>query len=443
MKIAELFVALGFKVEGGDKLQQVDRNLGQAAVKATSLLVAITAVNAAFYVMMNRAIDSAVGLDRWQRATGRQVETLQRMQYGAEKANTAASTISEAILNIQKTRAEISLGNAEASQPWFLLGLDPRQDPFVVLEKLRTALKGMDPALQRDITHKMGFGEDLLYMLQQNQTVGRVFISQEEIDKLTKLGGAWRTFLFTASTAMNRFAASFAPSLAKVLGYLERIGVAFNNFTTWLNGTSLAADTLRTALFFIVAALGVAAVLLTGVVGLLGALKAVLIAIQLIPIVAALGAIVAVIGLMIGALVGLVLLIQDFWTQIEGGKSLFDWNENLLLSVRNVERLAKAMEWVIETASKMGAAVKRHLSNDRGYGFGGLGEAIFGNPAGYRDSLARPRNIAGGGGSTTNTASVEINVNGAGDPVMVGRETGRTVGREISDAMGMAPLPTN
>ncbi len=443
MKIAELFISLGFKVDGGDTLQRVDQGMNRANVSALGLLTAVTAVNAAFYVMMNRAVDAAVGLDRWQRSTGGQVDTLQRLQYGAARANVAAATIADGIKQIQKTRAEISLGNVDASSPWFLLGIDPRQDPLKVIEQLRKALAGMDPALQRTMTSRMGFSDDMLYLLQQKQQFGSIFVSQDEIEKLTRLGGAWKGFLFNVNVVATKFAASFAEGLQRIFMHLERVVLLFEKFTRWLNSGTSGANALRTVLGLIVIFLGLAMVALTGVVFLLGLLKAALIAIQLIPIVASLTALVAVLALMAAGIVFLILMIQDFWTAIDGGKSLFNWNENLLISVKNVERLARAMEWVRDTVSAAGAAMKRHFGNDRGYGFGALGEAIFGNPDGYKDRLARPAMAGRSGGGTNNNAKVDIHVDGARDPVTTGREVGRHVGRELSDAFAMAPLPTN
>lgn len=443
MKIAELFVALGFKVEGGDTLQKVDQGMNRANVSALGLLAAVTAVNAAFYVMMNRAVNAAVGLDRFDRSSNVSTERLQKMQYGAARVNVAAGAIADGIKLVEKTRAEISLGNVDATSPWFLLGIDPRQDPIKVLEQFRQALAGMDPALQRSMATRAGFSDDMLYLFQQKEQFGSIFVTQDEIDKLARLGGVWKGFLFNVSVASTKFAASFADGLQRVFMHLDRVVLLFAKFTQWLNSSASGASALRTGLMFIVLLLGLAMGALTGVVFLLGLLKAALIAIQLIPIVAALSALVAVVALVAAGIVFLILMIQDFWTAIDGGKSLFNWNENLLLSVKNVERLAKAMEWVRDTATQVASGLKNIIGHSRGYGFGPLGEALFGNPDGYKDKIARPSMGGRVGGGTNNNAKVEVYVDGARDPVTTGREVGKSVGRELSDALGMAPIPIN
>lgn len=429
-------------MEGADALQQVDRGLGRAEVSALGLLAGVTAVNAAFFVMMNRAVDAAVGLDRWQRSTGLQVETLQRLQYGAARANVAASTIADGIKQIQKTRAEISLGNVDASSPWFLLGIDPRQDPLKVLEQLRVALSSMDPALARTMTSRMGFGEDMHYLLQQKQAFGSIFVNRDEIERLAQLGGAWRGFLFNVSNVATKFAASFADGLTKVVGWLERGVTVLDRFTRWLNSGTSGANAARGALLGLVGVLVLAMVALGGIVFLLGLLKAALIAVQLIPIVAALTAVVAVLALMAAGIAFLVLMIQDFWTAIEGGKSLFEWNDGLLLTIRNVEKLAHGIQVVIDTW--------RQLKGDPNFRGAFIQEAVkaggsYGSGYGFvRDFVNwNYRRRGGQGGGSQNSAEVNIHVNGAGDPAATGREVGRSVKREISDAFGTAPLATN
>ncbi len=99
------------------------------------------------------------------------------------------------------------------------------------------------------------------------------------------------------------------------------------------------ATALRWALFGVVVILGVLFFALTAIVAVLGAaiVAMKILTIASIPLLAAIAPIVIVLSLMAAALAGVVVLFQDFWTQIEGGKSAFDWNDNLLFTVKNVE----------------------------------------------------------------------------------------------------------
>lgn len=438
-------MALGFKVDGDDKIDRVDRQLGKAQISAAGLLAGVAALNAAFYAFINRGVEAAVTMDMWRIATGKQVEELNKLQYGAARANVAAATISDAVKVIQRTRAEISLGNVDASSPWFMLGIDPREDPSKVLNNLRSAIRGMDPALARNFIQKMGFGDDLLYLLQQKQTLGSLFVRPEDIDRLTRLGGAWKALLFNVSIVATRFAAVFAEDLSRSADWLERVAIRLDRVVTWLNSGSTAAAVMRRALMALVVVMGLLLVALSGFVALLTVLKGLFIAIQLIPIVAALTAFLAVIALIVGSLAALVLLIQDFWTAVEGGQSLFDWNKGLVITIQNVERLARLMEKIRDAATSFPDWVKNTFTTQRGYGFGMMGEFLFGNPEGFGKRMAtggmRMPDVFTRPGDHTN--NIEINIDGAQDPVQTGREVARSINREISDAMATAPIPTN
>lgn len=442
MKIAELFIALGFKVEGSDQVDKVDQKLNKAEISALGLLAGVTALNAAFYAFMQRGVQAAIGLDRFARSSNVALGALQRMQAAGARSNVAASAIAEGLRLIERTRAEISLGNVDASSPWFLLGVDPRQDPVKVVNDLREALARLDPVLQRTLATRMGFSDEFLYFLQQKKTIGSLFVSPQDVARLTALGGAWRAFSFDLSVVATKFASVFSEWLMRIVGNLEKAVKLLSRFVDWLNSSSLAAGAVRSVLYAVVLLLGLLGIGLTGVVSLLAVLKGLLIAIQLIPIVAFGTAVAAVLALMAGALIGIILLIQDFWTQVEGGKSLFDWNQNLILTVKNVDRLARSIRSLIDlwdglkSNSDFARIFSKSLNSEA---------ALYASGAGFVRDFANWnwRKGGGGGGSVTNHTSVEINVDGAQDPVATGREVGWSVRREVSDAMGAMPIPVN
>lgn len=432
MKVAELFVSLGFQIEGRQELETVDRNLGRAELSALALLAAVAAVNAAFLAMMNRAVDAAVGLDMFAKTTGESTQELQQWQAMAAKSNVSATAVTEAIKNIQHVRSEIALGNVDASSPWFLLGIDPRQDPIKVLGRLKDAIKDLDPAIARNLIGRMGFGDDILYLLKQNKSLGSLFVNDRDRDRLTSLGGAWKNFLFNLTTSATSFSATFASGLERIVEFLNRGVMLLDRFVGWLNSGTSAANTMKTGLIGLVALVGVLGVALAGIAAILGVIKAITLALELSPIGIALTAILLVVGGLALALAALILLIEDFWTQASGGKSRYDWNENLILSIRNVERLAKAFEWVIANQAK----IKDWSLNFNPFipGAGAISGWLNG-------PSVKPQGFPGARGDTT--VDVDIHVDGSQDPVTTGREVGKSVKREISDAFGAMALPTN
>lgn len=366
MKIADLFVQLGFKTDGGKELATAQAGVEKLEFSSVKLLVGLTALNTAFFALMARGAQMGVTLQRFSVLTGQSTTELQRWQAAAAKSNVSASTIVQAIEQIQRTQAEIRFGNKEAYAPWALLGLDPTKDPFKVLDALRERIKNMDPAIARKVLGDMGLGDDLLFLLRQkdfNLGGGRsIIISKEESDRLARLGGAWKYLLFTLQQVGGRFASEFAEPITEVLKGLGRVLELGGKFVDWLQKGGSAATAVKYAILGVVTALAG----LNIAAGLLAF--------------GPFGQFVGLVGVLSVAIGGLVFLIQDFWTACRGGKSAFDWNDNLILSVRNVERLAGAITAVneqihlITTNKAYGQTFAREagataLSYGSGYGF--------------------------------------------------------------------------
>lgn len=431
MKISELFISLGFKVDGAGALEKTDQNLTKAEVSALKLLAGVAALNAAFYLMMSRAVDAAVGLDKFQKLSGVGTNRLQQMQYQAAKTNVATASIAEGLKMIEKTRAEWSLGNADSASPWFMLGITPSQDPVKAVDQLREAFSRLDPAMARVMASRAGFSEDFLYFLRQPKGAGHaVIVSPEEIDRLTKLGGAWKGLLLNISNVATKFASTFAEGLSKVVGWLERGAELLERFVHWLESGSPVAHATRQALMALVVVLGAAGIALGLIVALLGALKVILLAIQLIPVVIALTALLAVLTGMALAIVYVGLALEDLWVAAEGGKSRFKWLDTTLKTMRLIIDSIKDFKHMIATGDISGGKNSRIIQF-----------TPFGWGKNFIDWNWR-RGGGAGNGANTNT-KVDIHVDGARDPVATGREVGRHVGREISDAFGTAPIATN
>ncbi len=420
MKIADFFIALGFKIDGEQQVDKADTSVKNLEFNSLKLLAAVTALNAAFYTMIRTGVEVGSALQRFAVTTGLSGEELQRWQLSAARGNAAARTMAEAIGAIQKARAQIAFGNAEAAAPWMLLGIDPRQDPFKVLEQLRQQVLKLDPAIARQKLGEMGMGDDLLFLMRQpnfgrGNLDPRLNVSGDEADRLAKLGAAWKTLLFTAGQAAARFAAQFAEPLAAVLDRLTQMLVLVGRLADWLQRDSTGAVIFKDALIALVAVLGG----LNVAFGLL--------------LLGPAGAFLGLVGLIVGALSGLVLLIQDFWVAVRGGKSAFDWNDGLLLTIKNVERLAGAIQSVLDLWRQLkgdpnfrgafaGEASKAALSYGSGYGF-------------IRDFVKWNWGDRGAGGGN-HEITTNVTVQGGPDPHATGRDVGRAASRQISDALG-------
>lgn len=434
MKIAELFVSLGFDVKGDSKIVTVEQNLGKAQGKALMLLAGVTALNAAFYAMMASATGAAVALGKFAVSTNLSSVELQEWQHEASKFNVTGDEVTATLSAINQAQAEIKLGQGNIA-PFQFFGLSVNQSAFDVMKKFAEVSKGMDPGIARTMASQMGITDNMFQFLQQaNLDLERfnknLLLTGEEQARLVKLNRVWQDIVFSLGALKNRFADTFAEPLTKAANMLKDLIDKMAEFVDWLHSGSTGADVMKWVLLAIVAALGAAFVALTAVVTVMGVLIVVVKALSLaaLPLLAALAPIVITIGLIVGALTVLVLLIDDFWGAIDGKDSLFDWNDGLIFTIKNVELLAAAMTRLMETSDKIRATAKLLFS-------GGFNGSELKNIWSGEDA-ARPSRPSGAGGSVSQTNTVNVAVDGAGDPVAVGREVGKTVKQAIIEASG-------
>ena len=173
-------------------------------------------------------------------------------------------------------------------------------------------------------------------------------------------------------------------------------------------------------------ALGAALAAFAGLLTLTTAAMAAL-SLATMPITVALASIAALVAVVVAAFVGLILILQDFTTAATGGKSVFDWSDGLLLTIKNVERLATAIEKLIALKGLLSATADRTNF--------GLGAQLLLNPFEFvgRLGLAAMRNAS----TVTQTNNVKVMVDGAQSP----EQTAKAVATEVEQAAYAMPLP--
>lgn len=438
MKIAELFVALGFDIKGDDTLHKVERNLAKAEGAAVTLLAGVASLNLAFYAMISSAAEAAVSLQKFESSTGLSSEELQRWQLAAKKAGIEGDEMVKTLTALQTAQKNVMLGQGDFS-PFQFFGLSVSQDPFAQLKTLHEKFQTMDPAFARIMAGRLGISENLFQWLRRDnleldQFNQKLLLTTAQQKNLWNLNKAWQDVLFTLSAIKNKLSEAFAEPLAAALRILKQFLLLAADFIEWLNGTSVAANITKTALLFIVAALGL---LLAGLSALSVALGAVLIAVKLLalglaPLAVAAAPFLLVVGLMLAGIATLVLLIDDFWTACRGGKSALDWNEDLILTVKNVERMAHAIEWVITQLDRLKKATTEH----KGLSF--LSNLLLPGSGLFLPAMAGDK----GGGATTvhQENNTKIHIDGAGDPKAVAGEAKYQWEKSISDTASVLRL---
>jgi hypothetical protein len=411
MTIAEFIIKLGFKIDGGEKAEKASKDVEKLNFSAVKLLAGVTALNAAFYGMMTLAVEAGIGLQKFATNTGLSGDELQRWQFRAEKANVSGKEVVNALEAIQHARAAIAFGDASAAAPWALLGIDPRQDPFKVLEQLRKAVATLDPAIARQKLSEMGFGENMFYMLRNIGAGGLskdLIVSKEEADRLANLGGAWKAFLFTLMQFGTRFGSQFAEPLTAVLNQMSKLLEIGAKFASWLEKGGTGADIFKYAMLGLLTVLGGLAlaipVLMTG----------------------PLAEVLLFFGLLAISIGGTILLIEDFWGAMDGKKSLFDWSAEIAM----VNRMAAAIQWVIDKYNDLKKSTQI---------WGEIAQAAGGNVGPLIGRIQTP-----GGFSSTVEQNNTFHVSSPSPEGAARRTSGLVNGgfrSAVSDAFASSPIP--
>ena len=434
MKIGELFVALGFKIEGSENLKDADTGLRESALNATKAAIAVDALNAAFFVMMQSAARAAQSLQNFVLATGLSADQLQLWQHTAAMSGISADALTTAIKGLQNARTQFALGEPEAVGAWSLLGVDPRQDPFQVLTALRASLRQFkDVGIVRNLLGKVGL-EELAPILRgtnaEFEKWSRSFLlTQKQTADLARLNAAWQSLKVSITSVRNIFAALFAPTMEQLGRVLEFVAEKLADFLQWLNKGSPVATAIKWVLIGIAGALVLLGAALTALVGIMGLVTAAFIALNIAasPWLLIAGLIVAGMLILGATIAAIILELDDFWTFLKGGDSVIGHLGDYMKAFFD-EEVRRWNSWV--------NLVKDSITTVRDFL---KGATIFGAIEGSVGKIAGM--IRGGAPSSSTTHNnVQIHVDGSGDPQAVGRAIVSSLRQELNNANFQAPV---
>jgi hypothetical protein len=438
MRIGELFVALGFKVNN-TPLDDTEKRMEKAAVQAGKLALVVNAANLAMLAMVDSAMKAAVSLHIFDTTTGQSTDELQRWAQAAQVAGLDADKLKASVMELADTRNAFAFGEPKNVGAWQLLGVDPTQDPFVVIERLRDRMNAIrDPNIMRGLLGKVGM-EGVMPLLQMNAAEfakareGLIF-SKDDLSTLVTLNREWQQLRITAKSFANQLSTALAPGLAVIAQLLKGIVQRGADFAKWLNSSNKDAETLRLVLQLLAAgmlAVGAGLVIATAAFTAMMVLTSPL---------------VATFGLIGGGIAVLILMLDDLFTAAEGGQHVFDWDDARL----KVDLLKTGLQLVLDTINGIKLA------------FGELNKLIQ-NPKQFLEDInmivggdlrlknaeienrgskwAIPSRPGGAGGSWTQENNVQVTVDGAQSPEATARAVGRTVGAELSNAAYQMPVP--
>ena len=346
MTVAELFARIGIKADDS----QVKRFMGTMKVaKIGMIAVSAAAAGTALAIkkITTEAMASAVALKQFEVETGASAQELQKWQSVAEQTNQSAESVSNAIKSIVANQEKIKLGQGNISG-FQLLGIDPRQDPFKILEDLRVKTKGLSDGMKKNILQQMGVGTGLLQMLNLTRkefdamSAKAFIISPQAIETLNKT----KASIDLASRGIKFMKAQIAVGLSP---QIEKLTAKFIQFMK-VNEKGIIEGFKKAFTFvtkFTGAIINAGRMINNVIVNTLGWEKAVK---ALIGVFILLNAtlLLSPIGLITAGIILLIAVMDDLFVFSKGGKSLFG---QMMEGIKN----SKIMEWIIGFTEKIKA----------------------------------------------------------------------------------------
>lgn len=248
MKIADLFIAIGFKV-GPNPLPEIENRLNAGAKNAAQYAVALDAAAAALTLITSKAINAALNLNKFRYATGENTDTLQRWEYSARRAVGTGADVAGAIKSIQDAQAAIALGEGNVA-PWQLLGIDPRQDPFEVLMKIHDRIQNLPVGVARHIAGQFGIGDDMFAFLRRadlklEDLNAKWMITRQQENDLVALNRQWQEFEQHIEMTSLKVAHALQPAFSQLLPHIEKLLERGADWLAWLTSADPKAQALR------------------------------------------------------------------------------------------------------------------------------------------------------------------------------------------------------
>ena len=321
MNIAELFARIGLKTDE----HKAKSFLGtMKAVKLTLIATTVTAGGTALAIrkIASDAMKAAVAFKQFETETGASAQQLQKWQAVAEQTNQSAESVSSAIKAIVSNQEKIKLGQGDISG-YQILGIDPRQDPFKILEDLREKSKGLSDGMKKNILSQIGVGAGLLQTLnltrkEFDEMAGRAWIiSPQAIETLNQT----KSSVDLAARAIGYMKAQIAVGLSPQIKKLTKDFQSFmkTNEKAIIEGFKKGFKFVSMFVKAIYNAGKMLNKIVSSTIGWENALKG------LLGIIVALNAafLLSPMGLFIAGIVLLVAILEDLYVFSKGGKSLF------------------------------------------------------------------------------------------------------------------------
>lgn len=249
-------------------------------------LIAMTA-------MVKPTTDKSLDYRDFARQTGMSIEDLQQYQAAAFQTGSRMSNreVMQEIAGLQQRLVNIEFGQGDLF-PFKMLGISgATRDAMAVIEALRDSIQSLPDPEALNLIQRLGLSADWLHILRQSRAeferLKNTMLSREQIKATTALALSIRRIGFAISNLRDQIVAFVSRTASH---FIDNLRSMIDDVSSFLKVLYESPNAIR-----------VFALALTGLGLLFAPLKT--------------------------ALVGLYLLLEDFYVYTKGGVSLFDWGK--------------------------------------------------------------------------------------------------------------------
>ena len=354
MILDEFLVKLGVISDPKD-LDTFVAGLQKASTVATAVVGVVGTATAAITSFFGAALDGLDSLNDIAQDTDTDLAYIQKLGYAAQLSGSSVEAANASVKGLAQTIGEAASGLGRGEAAFKAYGLSAKNaDGSVkslgeVLDDVQAKMVGLSKSEQLSMLQKLGIDQSMIGLLNStNAEMGVLFQQAEDLGLVTAAGadaaGEFNDTMDQMNMVMGairtNIAVGLAPQLTKIVGQLR--DWLIRNKELIRDGIDKAVTVILSLWRAIMRAINVVDTIISKTIGWKAALvilggtlvwlnKTMLLAFATNPI-----------TLIAAAIAGLILLVDDLMTFLEGGDSMFDWT----WAVPIIEDVGRAIEQV-------------------------------------------------------------------------------------------------
>lgn len=259
MKIADLFADLSFHSD----TTTLKNFIGMVGELDMASILSATGLGELYNIMKNmltKAGEAGIEMTRFSTLTGLSAQQMDSWTKAAEQAGLQGDVLKGTIKSLQEAQQKAKIYGMDQNVATGIGMLQTMgkgdlsrfyNDPFVFYEKVREAIQGIDPALQRQIVSLLGINEqNLIFMKNQEAFSGRNVQGVLNLEEQRKATEAWKELtiagqqFLTITQQIGTEIGGWITPIMKVVNEMGKVAVKERIFPQFMQAAGNLVPTL-------------------------------------------------------------------------------------------------------------------------------------------------------------------------------------------------------